>query len=99
MADNGIGNINPIIAQGLKDISQSGKSASQAKQSNADDNGIIRDKIEISRQAKAISKAMLYINQVQDIRTDLVEKAIKQRVTENQSVPTQVLAAKMLLED
>ncbi len=101
MADNGIGNINPAVTQALKDIAQPqpSKSAQQTQPVNREDNSVKTDRIEISRQAKTISKAIVYLNQMQDIREELVQKAIKERLVDNSRVPAQILAAKLLLED
>ncbi|PKL92557.1 MAG: hypothetical protein CVV21_02015 [Candidatus Goldiibacteriota bacterium HGW-Goldbacteria-1] len=96
MADNNIGNINPLISQGIKDIS--GRNQQVIKQDAAATGGV-SDKVEISKQAKLIGKALMEINKMDDIRTDLVEKVIQDKVAETGKVPANVLAAKLLLED
>jgi len=97
MAEN-IGNIGPIIPQNLGDLNPS-KNTGKTERENASEGGVIRDKIEISNEARAVNKALVNINAIEDIRVDLVEKAIQERVTENKRVPAYELAAKLLLED
>ncbi len=96
MADNNIGSINPLISQGVKDIAS--KTPQVLKQDAAASGGI-SDKVEISKQAKLISKSLMEIGRMEDIRTDLVEKAIIEKTAEAGKTPAQALAAKLLLED
>ena len=97
MAEN-IGNIGPIMPQNIGDLNTN-KNAPAQKQDEAVEGGVVQDKVEISKQAKAISKAVVNINNLPEIRADLVEKAIQDRVIENNRVPAYELAAKLLLED
>lgn len=94
---NNTGNIKPILPQAITDV-PAGKSketpvaaVSTAVQA--------ADKVEISRQAKAISKAAIALNELPEVRTDLVTKAAQERVAEDQRVPANLLAQKMLFED
>lgn len=97
MAVNNAGNINPLIPQQVTEI-QAGKQAqANIRQSQISD--YAADRVEISKQAKALSKALTNLNQMKDIRDEAVEKAVQERVTEGNRVPSFQLAAKFLLED
>jgi hypothetical protein len=97
MAINNPGNINPLIGQNVVDMSP-GKNNMVKKMEGAQ-GGVIVDKIDISRKAKELSKALNAVNQLPEIRYDAVEKA-KQRVAEDKSrTPASQIAAKMLLEE
>jgi hypothetical protein len=102
MAVNNAGNIGPLMPQNLpnnvNDIN-TGKKAPVVKSEDPGQGGVIRDKVEISRQAKTISKALNMLNNLPDIRQQAIDKAIQERVTENSRVPAATLAAKLLLED
>jgi hypothetical protein len=54
--------------------------------------------VEISRQAKTISKALNVINTLPDVRQQAIDNAVQARVTENNRVPAATLAAKLLIE-
>lgn len=96
MAVNNAGNINPLIPQQVTEIQTGRQPAANAKQANAD---YAADRVEISKQAKALSKALTSINQMKDIRDEAVEKAVQERVVEGNRVPSFQIAAKFLLED
>lgn len=97
MTVNNAGNINPLIPQQINEI-QAGKQMQVKAQANkvADYN---TDRVEISRQAKALSKALTALNQMENVRTEAVEKAVQERVIEGKRVPAFQLSAKFLLED
>lgn len=96
---NNIGNINPMVPQpNLPDLTaKKNKIPEQIDINNQ--GGVIKDKVEISKQAKVISKAIVKINELPEIRNDIVEKAIQERIQENQRIPAYMLAAKLLIED
>ena len=98
MVDNNIGNIGPIIPQNLNDLS-TGKNAPKIESDEGIEGGVVRDRIEISNEAQVINKAIQNINAMVEIRVDLVEKAIQERVLENQRIPAYQIAARLLLED
>lgn len=102
MTINNPGNIGPLMPQNtpnnVADIN-TGKKAPVVKADDGTEGGVIRDKVEISRQAKTISKALNVVNNLPDIREQAVEKAIQERVLENGRVPAATLAAKLLLEE
>ena len=98
MAEN-IGNIGPIMPQNIGGDLNVNKKPAPEKPDEGAEGGVVQDKVEISKQAKAISKAVIGINELPEIRQDLVEKAIQERVVENQRIPAYELAAKLLLED
>ncbi len=96
---NNIGNINPMLPQpNLPDLTGKKNKIPEAIDINSQ-GGVIKDKVEISKQAKIISKAILKLNEIPEIRNDVVEKAIQQRIQENQRIPAYMLAAKLLIED
>ena len=97
MADN-INNIGPIIPQNLSDVSAN-KNTPKTGNNDANEGGVIRDRVEISNEAQNITRALAQINAATEIRTDMVEKAIEERILENRRVPSYQLAAKLLLED
>ncbi len=96
---NNIGNINQMVPQpNIPDLA--GKKNKIPEQNDMNINGgAIVDKVEISKQAKILSKAIVKLNEIPEIRNDVVENAIKQRIQENQRVPAYMLAAKLLIED
>ena len=94
MADN-IGNIGPIVPQNVN-VNQN---IAKPEPGESNEGGVVRDKIEISNEAQVINKAVQNLNALADIREDLVEKAIQERVLENQRIPAYQLAARLLLED
>jgi predicted outer membrane protein len=102
MTINNPGNIGPLMPQNtpnnVADVNAA-KKAPAPEKNEAAQGGVIRDKVEISRQAKTISKALNVINNLPDIREQAVEKAVQDRVIENNRVPAATLAAKLLLED
>ncbi len=95
-AINNMGNINPILPQNLGDV-QPGKNAAP-KPDEAASQGV-SDRVVISKQAKAISKAVIAMNELPDVRADLVEQAKQQRLVEGVRVPAGQIAAKLLIED
>lgn len=97
MAINNTGNIGPILPQNI-DLNAN-KNNPVPKVNENDEGGVIRDRVELSRQARIVSKAVVNINQLPDIRKEMVEKAIKERIVENKRVPAYELAARLLLED
>jgi hypothetical protein len=102
MTINNSGNVGPLMPQNtpnnVADINTAKKSP-VVKADDGNQGGVIRDKVEISRQAKTISKALNAVNNLPDIRQQAIEKAIQDRVVENNRVPAASLAAKLLLED
>ena len=96
-AINNAGNINPILPQNLTDVS-TGKNK-EISPAPAAQNTPPADKVEISRQAKAISKAAIALNELPDIRLELVNKAVQERVQSDNRVPSNLLAQKLLFED
>ncbi len=98
MAINNAGNIGPILPQNIPDLNANKNNPVPKKDENAE-GGIIRDRVELSRQARIISKAVVNINKIPDIRKELVEKAIQERIVENKRIPAYELAARLLLED
>ena len=97
MAEN-IGNIGPIIPQNLGGLNVN-KNVPKPEVDEDVTGGVVRDKVEISKEAKVISKAVVEINTFPEIRQDLVEKAIQERIIENRRIPAYELAAKLLFED
>ena len=96
-AINNAGNINPILPQNLTDVTTSkNKDATPAPAQN---NMPAADRVEISRQAKVISKAAIALNELPEVRTELVNKAIQDRVASDNRVPANLLAQKLLFED
>lgn len=102
MTINNPGNVGPLMPQNtpnnVSDINTA-KKVPVAKTEDVSQGGVIRDNVEISRQAKTISKALNTVNNLPDIRQQLVDKAIQDRVVENNRVPAASLAAKLLLEE
>jgi hypothetical protein len=90
------GNINPIIPQNLADVA--GKNVPAQKAPDTTQGGVV-DRIQISNQAKTISKAVISLNTLPDVRTEEVQKAVQNRIVENNRVPAGELAAKLLFED
>jgi len=97
MAEN-IGNIGPIIPQNLGGLNTNKNMAKPEVEEDVS-GGVVRDKVEISKEAKVISKAVVEMNNFPEIRQDLVEKAIQERIIENRRIPAYELAAKLLFED
>lgn len=102
MTINNPGNVGPLMPQNtpnnITDVNAV-KKAPVVKTEDREQGGVIRDKVEISRQAKTISKALGTVNAMPDIRETEVAKAIQNRVVESNRVPAATLAAKLLLED
>ena len=98
MAVNNAGNINPLIPQQVTEV-QTGRQAQVKAQQTETAKNYAADRVEISKQAKALSKALTNMNQMKAVRDEAVEKAIEERVTEGSRVPSYQLAAKFLLED
>ncbi|HPD19364.1 MAG TPA: flagellar biosynthesis anti-sigma factor FlgM [Candidatus Goldiibacteriota bacterium] len=98
MAINNAGNIGPILPQNITDVNANKNNPIQ-KINEKDQQRAANDRVELSRQARIISKAIVNINQMSDIRKEMVEKAIQERIVENKRVPAYELAAKLLLED
>lgn len=98
MAINNTGNIGPILPQNIADVNAN-KNIPVPKPNENDQGGVIRDRVELSRQARIISKAVVNINQLPDIRKEMVEKAIQERIVENRRIPAYELAARLLIED
>lgn len=98
MAINNTGNIGPISPQNIADLN-SNKNNPVPKVDENDQGGVIRDRVELSRQARIVSKAVVNINQLPDIRKEMVEKAIQERIIENRRIPAYELAARLLMED
>ncbi|MBP7793257.1 MAG: flagellar biosynthesis anti-sigma factor FlgM [Candidatus Goldbacteria bacterium] len=98
MAINNAGNIGPILPQNITDVNANKNNPIQ-KINEKDQQRAANDRVELSRQARIISKAIVSINQMSDIRKEMVEKAIQERIVENKRVPAYELAAKLLLED
>lgn len=97
MTVNNAGNINPLIPQQVNEI-QAGKQGQAKAQANKTAD-YAADRVEISRQAKSLGKALTALNQMSDVRIESVEKAIQERVIEGNRVPAFQLSAKFLLED
>ncbi len=93
---NNAGNINPILNRKMIDIPAK---PVIAKKANNNQTPAAGDKIEISRNAAQISKAVSNINTIPEIRINAVNTAVTQRVINQQRIPAAVLAAKMLLEE
>jgi hypothetical protein len=95
---NNTGNINPILPQNITDVTTAkNKDAGAAPAGN-----IVlpaADKVEISRQAKVISKAAVALNELPEVRTDLVTKAAQERTASDNRIPANLLAQKMLFQD
>jgi hypothetical protein len=98
MTVNNPGSINPLVTQTMVDLN-TGKAANTSKPQESSGAGAIVDKIDISKKAKELSKALNAVNQMPDIRQEAIEKARQRLSVENHKVPASVLAAKMLLED
>jgi hypothetical protein len=102
MTINNAGNIGPLIPQNLPNVVgdvNAAKKAPPKVTDNTNQGGVVNDKVEISRQAKTVSKALVNIANLQEIRQQDVQKAIQARVVENNRVPASQLAAKLLLEE
>ncbi|MCX7698939.1 MAG: flagellar biosynthesis anti-sigma factor FlgM [Candidatus Goldbacteria bacterium] len=95
---NNTGNIGPILPQNIADVNANKNNQIQKPNENIEGR-VIRDRVELSRQARIISKAVVNINQLSDIRKELVEKAIQERIVENRRIPAYELAARLLMED
>lgn len=95
---NNTGNIGPILPQNIADVNAN-KNISTKKVDENDEGEVIRERVELSKQARIISKAVVNINQLPDIRKELVEKAIQERIVENKRIPAYELAARLLIED
>jgi|DewCreStandDraft_4_1066084.scaffolds.fasta_scaffold49633_3 hypothetical protein len=96
---NNIGNINPMIPQpNVPDLTAKKNKIPENPDTGAN-GGVIADKVEISKQAKAITKAMVKLNEIPEIRNEVVQKAIEERIRENQRIPAYMLAAKLLIEN
>lgn len=93
---NNAGNINPILPQNLTDLSTS-KSKEQVPVVNTANTPA--DKVEISKQAAIISKAVVALNELPAVRTDLIANATQERVVQDKQIPAELLAQKMLFED
>ncbi len=94
---NNAGNIKPILPQNITDVATAVKAKDVAPVNTAAVTQAA-DKVEISRQAKVISKAAIALNELPDVRTDLV-KAAQVRIDAENRVPANMLAQKMLFED
>jgi hypothetical protein len=95
---NNAGNINPILPQAVSgDLTTAKTKDAQAVAVNTQ--AVPGDKVEISRLAADISKAVIAMNGIQDTRTQQIEKAVQDRVIDNKAVPAILLAQKMLFED
>ncbi len=102
MTINNAGNIGPLVPQNTPNIVGDVNASKKTTPQKADDGsqgGAIRDRVEISRQAKAVSKALNNLNTLPDVRQEAIDKAIRERVVENNRVPAATLAAKLLLEE
>lgn len=95
---NNAGNIKPILTQNITDATTANNKDAAAA---ASDNTVLpaADKVEISRQAKSISKAVAALNELPEVRTDLVTKATQERTDSNNAVPANLTAQKMLFQD
>lgn len=98
MAINNTGNIGPILPQNISDVKTNKNNSIQRLNENIE-GGVVRDRVELSKQAKMVSKAVANINQLPDIRKEMVEKAIQERIVENRRIPAYELAAKLLMEE
>jgi hypothetical protein len=98
MAINNAGNIGPILPQNITDVNAN-KNTPVTKPDENIEGGVVRDRVELSKQARVISKAVVNINQLPDIRKEMVEKAIQERIVENRRIPAYELAARLLMED
>lgn len=96
---NNIGNINPMIPQSNVPDLTAKKNNIPEKPDLGVTGGVIADKVEISKQAKLITKAMARLNEIPEIRNEVVQKAIEERIRENQRIPAYMLAAKLLIEN
>jgi hypothetical protein len=101
MTINNQGNVGPLLPKNLPntvaDVNPAKKAPAAATQ-NAAQGGAITDRVEISRQAKTISKALNVINTLPDVRQQAIDNAVQARVVENNRVPAATLAAKLLIE-
>ncbi|MFP4466737.1 MAG: flagellar biosynthesis anti-sigma factor FlgM [Candidatus Goldiibacteriota bacterium] len=98
MADNNIGGINPFAAQNILEMGGNKKTSEDVK-NDKNETGAIGDKVEISRQAKTIGRALTIVNQMDEVRDDAVKKAVQNKVQENRNVPAEAVSAKLLIED
>ena len=98
MVINNSGNINPLIPQTIVDANTN-KAMIPSRAYETSQDGAIVDKIEISKTAKILSKALNAISQMPDIRQQEVDKAKERLIDNSGTVPASVLAAKLLLEE
>jgi len=94
---NNMSNINPLINRQMIDTNNK-----QVIQKNPNNNQVqpqpSADKVEISKNAQLVNNAMVALNALPEIRPNVVNTAVIQRVQNEQRIPAPVLAAKMLLE-
>jgi|GEM_PF-4733704 hypothetical protein len=98
-AINNSGNINQILTNNLVDV-QAGKSLSTANSKKTDDTateGVV-DRVEISNTAITVSKAVDTVKTLPEIRDEVIQKAVQDRIVDNNRVPAEALAAKLLFE-
>ncbi|MEI7639960.1 MAG: flagellar biosynthesis anti-sigma factor FlgM [bacterium] len=94
METNNSGNINPILPQKIAETKQKSIDVKPTASMPAS----TPDRVEISKQAKEINSATIGISQLPEVRTAAVETA-RQRIENNQNIPSYLLAGKMLMED
>lgn len=98
MVINNPGNINPLVTQTMVDMN-TGKAANVSKPAEQSGGGALADKVDISKKAKELSKALNIVNQMPDVRQDAVDRAKQKMAQQNGRTPAAVLSAKILLED
>jgi|SRR5208283_716867 len=94
---NNTGNINPLLNRNMIDIPAKPVVTKKANYNNQPVN--LTDRVEISKNATRVNNAVNTVNALPEIRINVVNTAVTQRVENQQRVPAAELAAKMLLED
>ena len=98
MANNNPGSINPMVPQAMIDLN-TGKPANSNKAADQLGGGNFADKVDISKKAKELSKALNAVNNMPDTRQDSINQAKQRLEQDNGQTPAPVISAKMLLED
>ncbi|MGD0565895.1 MAG: flagellar biosynthesis anti-sigma factor FlgM [Candidatus Goldiibacteriota bacterium] len=98
-AINNTNNIKPHVPQTIAEIVPAKNISTKPEPKTAAAAAIPADRIEISRQAKAVNKAVKVLNELPEVRQELVQKAQAEKVEKTGNIPPQLLSQKMLFQD
>jgi hypothetical protein len=91
-------NIKPLIPQNIE-VTPNKNVAATPKPELKTAAVVPTDRIEISRLAKTVNKAVKVLDELPEVRQALVQKAETDKVEKTANVPAQLMAQKMLFQD